>query len=180
MVELLLNASVTLLHARNNETGFVPLHEAAKAGHFEIVKLLLRHRTASMPRTIEGYLPSDLARDNKHLAIAEYLESYIPQINTFTHKWHHGTLGREGARTLLLSKRNELYEDYAKDESAYVNDNKEINELISGLFLVRSSERNKGRDVITMLHDDDEFKNIRNYVINKHVSHKHTALITNY
>lgn len=170
MVELLLNATVTLLHARNNGTGLVPLHEAARAGNLDIVKLLLRHKTASMPRTIEGFLPSDFARDNNHLAIAEYLETYIPQISTFTHKWHHGTLGREGARTLLLQKRNELYEDYAKDESAYVNDNKEINELISGLFLVRSSERNKGRDVITMLHDDDDFKNIRNYVINKHVS----------
>lgn len=123
-----------------------------------------------MPRTIEGLLPSDYARDNNHVAVAEFLENYIPIINTFSHKWHHGTLGREGARTLLLEKRNELYEDFAKDESAYVNDSKEINDLISGLFLVRSSERNRGLDVITMLHDDDEFKNIRNYVINQFVS----------
>lgn len=167
MVELLLNASPNLLHARNNETGLVPLHEAARAGSFEIVKFLLKNKTASMPRTVEGFLPSDFARDGNHTTIAEYLDNYIPQINTFSHKWHHGTLGREGARTLLLQKRNELYEEYAKNESAYVNDNKEINDLISGLFLVRSSERNKGLDVITMLHDDDEFKNIRNYVINK-------------
>lgn len=171
MVEILLNTNINLLHARNNETGLVPLHEAARAGNFELVKLLLKHKAASMPRTIEGFLPSDFAQDNHHVIIADYLNSYKPTIHTFTHKWHHGTLGREGARTLLLQKRNELYEEYAKDESAYVNDSKEINELISGLFLVRSSERNRGLDVITMLHDDDEFKNIRNYVINKFVSH---------
>lgn len=123
-----------------------------------------------MPRTMEGYLPSDYARDCNHIAVAEYLESFTPPINTFSHKWHHGTLGREGARTLLLEKRNELYEEFAKDESAYVNDSKEINDLISGLFLVRSSERNRGLDVITMLHDEDELKNIRNYVIHKFVS----------
>lgn len=170
MVKLLLNANMNLLHARNNETGLVPLHEAARAGSFEIVNLLLDHKAATMPRTSVGLFPSDYAREHNHIAIAEYLESYIPPINTFTHKWHHGTLGREGARTLLLEKRNELYEEYAKDESAYVNDSKEINDLISGLFLVRSSERNLGLDVITMLHDDDDHKNIRNYVINKFVS----------
>lgn len=167
MVKLFLNSNINLLHARNNETGLVPLHEAAKAGNLEIIKILLENKAASMPRTIEGLLPSDYARDGNHIHVAEYLENYIPLINTFSHKWHHGTLGREDARTLLLEKRNELYEDYAKDESAYVNDSKEINDLISGLFLVRSSERNRGLDVITMLHDDDELKNIRNYVINK-------------
>jgi tyrosine-protein kinase len=167
MVKLFLNANINLLHARNNETGLVPMHEAAKAGNLEIIKILLDHKAASMPRTVEGLLPSDFARDSNHIAVQSYLENYVPQINTFSHKWHHGTLGREDARTLLLEKRNELYEEYAKDESAYVNDSKEINDLISGLFLVRSSERNRGLDVITMLHDDDEFKNIRNYVIHK-------------
>jgi hypothetical protein len=76
----------------------------------------------------------------------------------------------------LLKKRNELYEkfkeEYPETENVYVNDSKEINDLISGLFLVRSSERNKGLDVITMLHDDDQ-KNIRNYVIQKTVSENH-------
>lgn len=167
MVKLFLAHNINLLHARNNETGLVPLHEAAKAGSLEIVKILLDHKAASMPRSCTGELPSDYARENGHIVVTEYLENYIPPINTFSHKWHHGTLGREDARTLLLEKRNELYEEYAKDESAYVNDSKEINELISGLFLVRSSERNRGLDVITMLHDDDEFKNIRNYVIHK-------------
>ena len=170
MVKLFLNANVTLIHARNNETGLVPLHEAAKAGSLEIVKLLLDNKATSMPRTIDGELPSDFARDGNFTTVAEYLNNFKPVINTFSHKWHHGTLGREDARTLLLEKRNEIYEEYAKDESAYVNDSKEINELISGLFLVRSSERNRGLDVITMLHDDDEFKNIRNYVIHKFVS----------
>ena len=175
MVELLVNANVNLIHTRNNETGLVPLHEAAKVGNMEIVKFLISHNAASMPRAVNGLFPSDFARDNRHIEVAEFLEKYVPQINTFSHKWHHGTLDREGARTLLLKKRNELYEkfkeDYPETENVYVNDSKEINELISGLFLVRSSERNKGLDVITMLHDDD-LKNIRNYVIQKMVSEK--------
>lgn len=171
MVESLVNANKALLHARNNETGLVALHEAAKVGNFEIVKFILANKAAIKPRTCEGLFPSDFARDGGHFAVADYIDNFLPQSNTFSHKWHHGTLDREGARTLLLQKRNELYEkfkeDYPEGENLYVNDSKEINDLISGLFLVRSSERNKGADVITILHDDDELKNIRNYVIHK-------------
>lgn len=176
MVKLLVNACISLVHTRNNKTGFVPLHEAAKVGNLEIVQFLLFNNAASMPRTLEmGLFPSDLARENGHKEVADYLENYIPPLSTFSHKWHHGTLDRESARTLLLQKRNELYEklreEYPQTENVYVNDSKELNDLISGLFLVRSSERNKGSDVITMLHDDEQ-KNIKNYVIQKSVSRK--------
>jgi ankyrin repeat protein len=173
MVELLVNANKNLIHTRNNKTGLVPLHEAARVGNFEIVKFLLTNKAASKPRTMDGFFPSDFARDKGHHEVAEYLDAFIPLLTTFSHKWHHGTLGREDARTLLLQKRNEDYERYKAEnpdsENVYVNDSKEINDLISGLFLVRSSERNKGLDVITMLHDDD-LKNIKNYVIRKMVS----------
>ncbi|KAG5676430.1 hypothetical protein PVAND_006268 [Polypedilum vanderplanki] len=171
MVELLIDASKTLIYARNTFTHEVPLHEAAKVGNLEIVKILLQNNAASMPRANNGKLPINYAREKGHYDVVEYLEKYVPVCNTFSHKWHHGTLDREGARTLLLKKRNELYEkyreEYALEENVYVNDNKEINDLICGLFLVRTSERNGGLDVITMLHDDDDLKNIRNYVIHK-------------
>lgn len=170
MVELLVNANKALLHARNNEKE-VPLHEAARVGNLDIVKILLHNKAATRPRTDSGLFPSDFARDKNHIAVAEYLEKFVPSINTFSHKWHHGTLDRELARTSLLKKRNELYEKYKEEypleENVYVNDSKEINDLISGLFLVRTSERNRGLDVITMLHDNDDIKNIRNYVIHK-------------
>jgi tyrosine-protein kinase len=171
MVELLIEASRPLIYARNTFTHEVPLHEAARAGNLDVVKILLNQKAASMPRTSDGIFPSIYAREKGHSAVAEYLENYVPTCNTFSHKWHHGTLDREGARILLLKKRNELYEkyreEYAAEENMYVNDNKEINDLISGLFLVRTSERNGGLNVITMLHDDDDQKNIRNYVIHK-------------
>lgn len=173
MVKLLVNANKNLIHTRNNSTGIVPLHEAARIGNFEMVQFLLNNHAASMPRTLEGLFPSDLARENHHIEVAEYLEKFVPSISTFSHKWHHGTLDRESARILLLEKRNELYEklkeEYPLTENVYVNDSKEINDLISGLFLVRTSERNQGRDVISILHDVDEIKTIRNYIIRKSV-----------
>jgi ankyrin repeat protein len=93
MVKMLVSANISLIHTRNSDSGIVPLHEAAKVGNLEIVKFLLANNAASMPRTVEGYFPSDFARDNNHHAIADLLENYKPALDTFTHKWHHGTLG---------------------------------------------------------------------------------------
>jgi ankyrin repeat protein len=143
-----------------------PLHFAAKAGNFEIVKLLLAKRAPAMPRTLDGLFPRDLAKRE----IAEYLDDFKPTITTYSNKWDHGTLERKEAFQLLLEKREELYEKLknadGECENPYVNTSKEMDELISGLFLVRKSERNNGNNVITMLHNNE----LKNYKIEQIVS----------
>jgi ankyrin repeat protein len=145
----------------------VPLHFAAKAGNLEIVKFLLANKAPHMPRTVDGLFPKDFAKRNS--GIIEFLNDYKPPITAYRNKWDHGTLDRKEAFRLLLEKREELYEklheEYSQGENPYVNTNKEKDELISGLFLVRLSERNNGY-VITMLHNDE----IKNYKIEKVVS----------
>lgn len=167
IVEQLVAANKNLIQSRNSETGLVPLHYAAKVGNLEIVKFLLANKAPHMPRTSSGLFPKDYpARDSP---VVEYLNKYQPPINTYRSKWDHGTLDRKEAFRMLLEKREELYEklreEYPAGENPYVNTSKEKDELISGLFLVRLSERNNGY-VITMLHNDD----IKNYRIEKDVS----------
>lgn len=167
MVEQLVEANKNLIQSRNSETGLVPLHYAAKVGNLEIVKKLLAARAPHMPRTSSGLFPKDFAQ--RETACYEFLNEYKPPINTYRNKWDHGTLDRKEAFRMLLEKREELYEklreEYPQGENPYVNTSKEKDELISGLFLVRLSERNNGY-VITMLHNDE----IKNYRIEKDVS----------
>ena len=167
MCEQLVAANKNLLQSRNSETGFVPLHFAAKVGNLEIINFLLAHKAPHMPRTSDGLFPKDFApRDS---GVVELFNEYKPPITTYRNKWDHGTLDRKEAFRLLFEKREELYEklqeEYPQGENPYVNTSKEKDELISGLFLVRLSERNSGY-VITMLHNDD----IKNYRIEKDVS----------
>jgi hypothetical protein len=168
MVELLVGVDKNLIQLRNNHTGHVPLHYAAKSGNLEIVKFLLANHAPPMPRTIDGLFPFDLAP--RESGIAEFLTEYKAPISTLRNKWDHGTLDRKEASNLLMEKRRELFEDIKDertndDEKTYVNVSKEKDELISGLFLVRLSEKNNGY-VITMLNNDA----INNYKIEKNVS----------
>lgn len=168
MVELLVNFNKNLIQYRNSETGAVPLHHAASFGNLEIVKLLLMKRAPPMPRTNMGLFPKDMAPSWS--GVAEYLAEYKPPISTLAHKWNHGTVDRKSALSLLYEKRQELYEKLIDEteqggENPYVNLDKEKDELISGLFLVRLSERSSGY-VITMLHKDD----VKNYIVQQNVS----------
>lgn len=167
MVEQLVAANKNLIQSRNSETGLVPLHYAAKVGNLDIVKFLLASKAPHMPRTSSGMFPRDFSqRDGP---VAEFLNEYKPPLNTYRSKWDHGTLDRKEAFRMLLEKREELYEklreEYPLGENPYVNTSKEKDEQISGLFLVRLSERNSGY-VITMLHNDE----IKNYRIESDVS----------
>lgn len=161
----LVQANKNLIQSRNSENGLVPLHFAAKSGNLEIVKYLLANKAPSLPRGSDGLFPKDLAQRDS--GVVEILEEYTPPVSTFRSKWDHGTLGRREAFNFLYEKREELYEklreEYPQGENPYVNTGKD--ELISGLFLVRLSERNSGY-VITMLHNDE----IKNYRIQKDVS----------
>lgn len=167
MVEQLIAANKNLIQSRNSETGLVPLHYAAKAGSIEIIKLLLASKAPLLPRSTSGLFPKDFAQ--RESEAMELLNTYKPPISTYRSKWDHGTLDRKDAFRMLFEKREELYEklreEYPLGENPYVNTSKEKDELISGLFLVRLSERNNGY-VITMLHNDE----IKNYRIEKDVS----------
>lgn len=164
---MLISANKNLIQIRNSETGLVPLHLAAKAGNLEIIKFLLTNKAPHLPRTTCGLFPKDFAQRDS--GVVELLSEFKPLISTYRSKWDHGTLDRKEAFRLLFEKREELYEklkeEYPLGENPYVNTSKEKDELISGLFLVRLSERNNG-NVITMLHNDE----IKNYRIEKVVS----------
>lgn len=74
LVRMLIQANSNV-HARNNETGCVPLHDAARSGNLDIVKELLEAKAPHMPRSVYGEFPSDYARDNEHTDIVQYLGS---------------------------------------------------------------------------------------------------------
>lgn len=102
MVELLVSVDKNLIQLRNNQTGHVPLHYAAKSGNLEIVKFLLSKHAAPMPRTTDGLFPADLAKPES--GIAEFLTDYKAPISTLRNKWDHGTLDRKEACNLLMEK----------------------------------------------------------------------------
>uniref|UniRef100_A0A182Y9N5 Tyrosine-protein kinase n=1 Tax=Anopheles stephensi TaxID=30069 RepID=A0A182Y9N5_ANOST len=150
MVRMLIKASANL-QARNSETGWVPLHEAADNGNVDAIQELLRHRVPHRPRTNFGEMPSDLARHRGHYQVVEFLNAYEPpRPQTHRDLWYHGTLERTTAV------------DYLKDFAAKkAYNNKENNECLDGLeqstsgtYLVRYSAT-QNVDVITMLYDNE-------------------------
>ena len=73
------------LQARNNSTGWVPLHEAAASGNLEAVKELLSCRVPHMPRALSGELPIDFAEENGHLPVIDYLSKIKLIFIIFSH-----------------------------------------------------------------------------------------------
>lgn len=61
------------IQARNNETGWVPLHECANNGNLPVLKYLLELGAPHMPRTSSGLFPIDMADQSRHNNIADYL-----------------------------------------------------------------------------------------------------------
>lgn len=61
------------VQARNTDNGYVPLHEAAKAGHLRAVELLVQYKAAYMPRTVHGEFPVDFARENHYTEVVQFL-----------------------------------------------------------------------------------------------------------
>ena len=69
----MLVAAKANIQARNNTTGCVPLHDAAKQGNLDAIKELLRLGAPHMPRSSDGELPQDYAKDAGHHDIVEFL-----------------------------------------------------------------------------------------------------------
>lgn len=163
-VKLLIATNKKVIHVRNSATKEVALHIAAKAGKLEVVKELLDQNAPHMPRNAELAFPIDLAQNNNHTSVVFLLKHHRPNVKTYRSKWYHGTLTRDEAFCNILAKRQELYEKLQNSmiaENAYKNSSKEIEEMISGIFLVRFSE-NVNSFVITVLVDKN---NIKNYPI---------------
>lgn len=72
MVRMLIEAKANI-QARNNGTGCVPLHDAARQGNLEVVKLLLELGAPHMPRSTFGELPIDYAGDGDHKDVIKFL-----------------------------------------------------------------------------------------------------------
>uniref|UniRef100_A0A8W7P8K4 Tyrosine-protein kinase n=1 Tax=Anopheles coluzzii TaxID=1518534 RepID=A0A8W7P8K4_ANOCL len=164
MVRMLIKAAASL-QARNSETGWVPLHEAADNGNIEAIQELLSHRVPHRPRTNFGEMPSDLARLRGHYQVVEFLNAYEPQ-RPLTHRdlWYHGTLERTAAVDYLKDFAVKLLPNLAHRQQQQQPDrdgNKENGECLDGLeqstsgtYLVRYSAK-QNVDVLTMLYDNE-------------------------
>lgn len=69
----MLSSAKAHIDARNNDTGRVPLHEAAHHGNFEVVRLLLDWGVPHIPRCSENKTPVQLAKEAGHIVTVEYL-----------------------------------------------------------------------------------------------------------
>lgn len=167
---MLIDAGASL-QARNNATGCVPLHDAARCGHLGAVRALLDHGAPHMPRNSSGELPVDLAREFGHAECARYLEAHEPlAAATFEHQWFHGTMERPESTALLRQHVQALQagETDATDEGAGGGGGgaeSEAADCGSGVFLVRNSA-NSGDLVLALLFENQP----KNFIIQKYVS----------
>uniref|UniRef100_A0A182WE56 Tyrosine-protein kinase n=1 Tax=Anopheles minimus TaxID=112268 RepID=A0A182WE56_9DIPT len=168
MVRMLIKASANM-QARNSDTDWVPLHEAADNGNMDTINELLRHRVPHRPRTNFGELPSDLARHRGHYQVVEFLNAYEPpRPQTFRDLWYHGTLERTTAVNYLKDYAAKLLPNLAHRQQQERDSNKENNFLdgleqsTSGTYLVRYSAK-QNVDVLTMLYGNEP----KNFIIQR-------------
>ncbi|XP_043274492.1 tyrosine-protein kinase Shark [Venturia canescens] len=133
-VRILINGGANV-QARHTETGMVPLHEAASAGHKEVIQVLLSMNAPVKPRTLADDIPADLARRNGHTECLKLLRNYeSPTPKEKRSDWYHGTLDRQEA-IALLHKHGDR----------------------DGSFLVRFSDRRGGTYVLTVMYHHQDF-----------------------
>lgn len=151
IIKLLVAANANLT-ARNNTTGCVPLHDAARQGNLPAVRQLLALDAPLRPRSSYGELPIDFAREGAHHDVAAYLDSYKePEPPTYMFQWYHGTLNRYESEKLL---KQSAAAQLAKDPEFST----------SGVFLVRFSAKS-GDFVLTLLADEQP----KHFIIQKYV-----------
>ncbi|XP_050091066.1 tyrosine-protein kinase Shark isoform X1 [Anopheles aquasalis] len=152
MVRMLVKAAANV-QARNSETGWVPLHEAAENGNIDAIKELLANGAPHRPRSDFGEMPSDRARQRGHFAVVEFLNAYEPA-RPLTHKdlWYHGTMERIGAVGYLREYAAKLKLKHGRNKENEDIDSTETGE--SGTYLVRYSAK-QNVDVLTLLFEGE-------------------------
>lgn len=161
------NANV---QARNAETGWVPLHDAASRGHSEVVQVLLTLNTPAHPRTPKGETPLMLAQsypDCAKILRKVYLLFFRYRITSV--RWPLSSLEALSVLQLKINLLQHFYlliaEDYRtveptlRRESWYHGtlDRREAVELLrehgnkEGSYLVRYSDKHGGMNVLTMM-----------------------------
>ncbi|XP_055693525.1 tyrosine-protein kinase Shark isoform X2 [Lutzomyia longipalpis] len=163
MIKLLIDAKANI-QARNNETGCVPLHDAAEHGNLDAIKVLLAAHAPLRPRSSSGELPIDLAQEKGHTHVVEFLKNYKePTPTTFSYQWYHGTLDRVEAVALIQEyARSLLQVKWAADKNqadgngvdANANDESNQSDITDGVYLLRYTAKNKGSQVLTLLFDN--------------------------
>ena len=73
MVKKLLSTDPSLANHVDDHTS--PLHEAARYGHLDMVRLLLRHGADPTFRDSAGRTPQDVAAKSNHADVVELLRS---------------------------------------------------------------------------------------------------------
>ena len=92
---------------RNERTGWVPLHEAASAGHIDCVTAILEFQAPTRPRTIKNETPADLARAAGHPEISALIDKYPPVYHdTHITMWYHHQIDRKQALNLFKENGN--------------------------------------------------------------------------
>lgn len=138
------------VQARNAETGWVPLHDAASRGHSEVVQVLLSLNVPVHPRTPNGETPLMLAQPFPECVkilrrlTKKYPWSFLFYIFSEQYQtmepvlkksdWYHGTLDRREAVELLSEHGNQ-----------------------EGSYLVRYSDKHGGMNVLTMIVGDHTY-----------------------
>uniref|UniRef100_A0A336M750 non-specific protein-tyrosine kinase n=1 Tax=Culicoides sonorensis TaxID=179676 RepID=A0A336M750_CULSO len=148
MVKLLIDHGADV-QARNTASGIVPMHEAAKSGNLTAIKLLLAAKSPYMPRTTSGEFPLDFAKEYRHPAIVQFLESYVPPpVHTKRTEWFHGTLSRDEAYSKLRTEVTRL-----ETESGLIDN--QISPFDTGVYLVRVSDKHHKikKFVVSMLEE---------------------------
>lgn len=170
VVEMLIVAKGNI-QARNNETGCVPLHEAARQGNMPAVNKLLQLGAPHMPRSTYGELPIDYANEGGHQDIAKYLEHFNPEPATvYKFQWYHGTLDRQESIQILKRYAATIGDGKTKTASATSSSERDSN-YSSGIFLVRYSAKT-GDLVLTLLFDNQP----KHFIIQKYVSYSQKSL----
>ena len=87
---------------------WTPLHLAAALGKADMCEALIKNKSPVRPQTDRaGELPSDLARANGHIRLAEMLESWTEDpAQSSSFDWLHGMMGRTEAIDALSNAEN--------------------------------------------------------------------------